>query len=210
MKIQDKQKRRNIFIIAALILIALPIISKIWVHSFARNHIYTVASVPHNRVALVLGCKVQKNGKLSESLASRCDMAIELYKARKVNKLLMSGDNRFIRYNEPEHMRNYAIEQGVPAKDVVTDFAGRRTYDSIYRAKHVFGLNQLTVVTQDFHIDRSLFLCKIIGVDACGVPARAVGNARSKIREVPACMGAIIDAYLRQPRPVMGKKEKIL
>lgn len=89
------------------------------------------------------------------------------------------------------------------------DFAGRRTYDSAYRAKHIFGLNKMIVVTQPFHIGRALFLCRKVGIDAYGVEAAIDGNLKGIIREIPACLGAVIDIYIRHPHPIMGKQEKI-
>ncbi len=177
-----------------------------------RNRVYDdVAAVPSTRVALVLGAGIGPDGQLSVHLRDRVDAGIELYQARKVAKLLMSGDNRFLNYNEPDRMKEYAVRRGVPASDVFCDYAGRRTYDSIYRAKHIFGLSQLIVVSQRFHLDRALFLCEHIGVDAYGLAADRPGhrNTRVESREFPACVLSLVDVYIHQPRPIMGEKEGI-
>lgn len=184
--------------------------SRLWVHSVANGRIYTdVNRVPKAKVALVLGAYVFPDGELSLPLRDRVNTAIKLYKAGKVEKLLMSGDNRFHHYNEPQRMADYAISKGVPAEDVVADFAGRRTYDSVYRAKHIFGQDRLIVVTQGFHLDRALFLCDKLGVDAYGVPGKWPGAFKSKIREIPASINAIIDVYILRPVPILGDKEEI-
>lgn len=185
-------------------------LSVYWVHSSAEGRKFSdVRTAPECRVALVLGAKVYPSGNLSSVLKFRVNTAIELYKAGKVDKLLMSGDNRFSRYNEPQRMADYAILQCVPKSDVAMDFAGRRTYDSVYRAKHIFGLNRILVVTQGFHLDQTLFLCKKIGLEAYGVEAPMLSGAKWYMREYPACVSAILDAYILRPKPVMGKKEEI-
>lgn len=194
-------------VIAILAVVAVPVAARLITYASARGRIYTnVKEVPKCRVAMVLGAKVHKNGHLSVLLKDRVRIAVELYKAGKVDKLLMSGDNRFTHYNEPKRMAEWAIAHGVPKEDVAMDFAGRRTYDSIYRAKHIFGLNEMIIVSQGFHLDRSLFLCKHLGVKAYGISADVRGHEKmkSQIREFPACMGALVDVYLRSPHPVMG------
>lgn len=163
----------------------------------------------HCKVALVLGARVYRSGKLSGPLKDRVDTAIRLYNAGKVEKLLMSGDNRFSHYNEPQCMRDYAVAHGVSAEDVVMDFAGRRTYDSVYRAKHIFGQDKLIVVTQGFHLDRALYLCTRLGVNAYGVPGKWVGRRIYRVREIPASISAVLDTCVWHPRPVMGRREKI-
>ena len=178
----------------------------------ARDRVFDdVAAVPATRVALVLGAGVGPDGQLSVHLRDRVDAAIQLYRAGKVAKLLMSGDNRFLHYNEPDRMKEYAVRAGVPASDAFCDYAGRRTYDSVYRAKHIFGLSQVTVVTQRFHLDRALFLCEHLGVDAYGLAADQPGhrNTRIEFREFPACVLTLVDVYIHQPRPVMGEREDI-
>lgn len=186
--------------------------ARLWVHVAAGRWVYgDIRKVPACRVALVLGSKVYPSGKLSVMLKDRLDTAIGLYRAGKVERLLMSGDNRASHYNEPQRMRDYALAKGVPSKDVVADFAGRRTYDSVYRARHIWGQRRFIVVSQGFHVDRAVFLARHLGIHAYGLRADKPGHAspRALIRELPASLLAVLDAYLRHPRPVMGKREKI-
>lgn len=206
-----RRSRRRVVVLLLLAVLVGPVLAaRLYVHLSVRSRVYSdISRVPHCRVALVLGAKVRRDGSLSESLASRVNKAILLYKAHKCEKLLMSGDNRFKNYNEPDRMRDYAVARGVPVEDIKTDYAGRRTYDSVYRAKHIFGITKMIVVTQSFHIDRAIFLCNHLGIDAYGVKANAVGDARATIREYPACLGALADVYLHRPHPVMGKREKL-
>ena len=167
-------------------------------------------SMPEERVAIVYGARVYPSGRLSAMLQDRMDTAIALYSAGKVRKLLVSGDNRTDQYNEPGVMMAYAIAQGVPAEDIQPDYGGRRTYDTCYRAKHIFQLDSAVLVTQAFHLPRALFICNRLGMDATGVIAdrrqydpRSV--AWSESREVPALLLALRDVTLRLPAPVLGE-----
>ena len=107
--------------------------------------------------------------------------------AGKVEKLLLSGDNRTLDYNEPGAMRAYAISLGVPAEDIVLDYAGRRTYDTCFRAKAIFGVDQVLLVTQMFHLPRALYTCRALGIEAEGIPADQV-----KIVAVPGWDALIV------------------
>lgn len=200
---------RRRFLIAVFLVVALPIAARLLIHFSVKDRVYPeVHSVPRCRVALVLGAAVRSDGTLSQSLESRVDKAVQLWREGKCEKLLMSGDNRVVEYNEPQRMRTYAMQRGVPKEAIAMDFAGRRTYDSIYRAKHIFDLEEIIVVTQRFHADRAVFLCDRLGIKACGVQADS-GDIKAAVREIPACLLAILDAYILHPRPVMGDKETI-
>jgi SanA protein len=192
--------------------IALPVIARAYIHCASREHIYSdTEKVPYSRVALVLGAGIRPDGQLSVLLKDRVDAGIRLYKMGKVDKLLMSGDNRVTHYNEPMRMRDYAVKKGIPAEDVAMDFAGRRTYDSIYRGRHIFGLREMIVVSQGWHLDRALYLCDHVGVKAWGFAADVEGHEELliRLREVAASLMTIADVHLRNPKPVMGKRERI-
>jgi SanA protein len=180
------------------------------VHTQAAPRVYTrVADVPPAPVALVLGAGLERNGSPTSALRDRVETAVDLYKAGKVKKLLMSGDNRFVNYNEPGAMNHLAVQLGVPAEDIVLDYAGRRTYDSCYRVKEVFEVDQVIVVTQRFHLDRSIFLCDAMGIRAVGVVAdRGIYGAERwwEMREVLATAAAWWDVNVRHPVPVLGEK----
>lgn len=199
-----------------LILPILCLLPKALIHLRTTSRVHSSTSdVPTCRVALVLGAKIYPGGGLSEVLRDRVDKAIDLYKAGKVKKLLMSGDNRVSHYNEPQRMAEYAIENGVDPKDVAMDFAGRRTYDSVFRAKHIFGLNEFVVVTQRCHAERAVFICDAMGVKACGAASDVEdhsndpGDVKMAIREFPACCCVLLDLYVRHPYVVQGSREVI-
>jgi len=126
-----------------------------------------------------------------------------------VGKLLLTGDNRFVNYNEPEAMRRTAMKLGVPDGDVVLDYAGRRTYDSCYRAREIFGVKRAILVTQAFHLERALYLCDAFGLDSLGVAADRRQYTQTSqtwwsIREAAATLAAWLDVNVRRPTPVLG------
>jgi SanA protein len=179
------------------------------VRARAANRIYDRTNdVPPAPVALVLGAGLNRDSTPTAALYDRVATAVDLYKAGKVKKLLMSGDNRFVNYNEPAAMKKLAVQLGVPAADVVLDYAGRRTYDSCYRAKEIFKVKQLVIVTQRFHLDRSLFLCDAMGIPSVGVVAdRRVYQTLPwwELRETLATAAAWWDVNVRRPIPVLGE-----
>jgi SanA protein len=147
-------------------------------------------------------------------LRDRIATAAELYFAGKVEKILMSGDNRFIDYNEPGAMREYALSLGVPDSAIVLDYAGRRTYDTCYRAKDIFIVKQALLITQSFHLPRAIYTCNQLGLPALGVSAdRREYLKRSRVywnlREIPATLIALWEIHISRPLPVLGKPEPI-
>jgi SanA protein len=201
--------KKRLLVVVVLILLS-PVFARAWLHIEARDAVYSeISEVPKCEVAIVLGALVHRNGHLSTDLADRVTRAVELYEAGRVRKLLMSGDNRFAHYNEPEHMRDYAIKLGVPPEDVKADYAGRRTFDTAYRAKHIFGIDRCVIVSQAYHLDRAVFLCRSVGIQAYGLAGLEPGGPRAQIREFPACLSALADVYLLHPKPVLGKRERI-
>lgn len=181
---------------------------------FAHPRIFEVNDVPPTRVAVVFGAGLLRDGSAGPVLSDRMQTAVNLYQAGKVEKILASGDNRFIEYNEPEAMRQYALERGVPNEDIVLDYAGRRTYDTCFRAKHIFGVEEAILVTQPFHMPRALFLCNWFGVESTGVEAdNRYFLKRSRLwwnfRETFAVFQAAWDVMVTKPLPVMGEPEPI-
>ena len=138
---------------------------------------------------LVLGAKVRKDGSPSYMLKDRLDLAIALYKEKAAPKLLLSGDHGQVHYDEVNAMKNYAIEQGVPQEDLFLDHAGFSTYDSVYRAKEIFQVQRMIVVTQGYHQYRALYGCEKMGIKAWGAASdQAVyrGQTMRDLREIAA------------------------
>jgi SanA protein len=144
------------------------------VHSYDERIITKIDNLDTSRwnkprVAIVFGASVYSNGDLSPVLEDRVDTAIQLYRAQKVDRILVSGDNRHPSYNEPKTMREYILNHAVSARDVVIDFSGRSTYETCIRARDVFGLKRAVLVSQGYHLPRALFIANRIGLDAVGM-----------------------------------------
>ncbi len=180
----------------------------------AAGKIMDADEAPSKKVAIVFGAGLQHDGRPTAVLQDRVAAAAELYFAGKAEIILMSGDNRFVDYNEPGAMRAYAIELGVPDEAIVLDYAGRRTYDTCYRAKAIFGVKDALLVTQKFHLPRTLFICRSLGINSIGVIAdrrvyRSYALTYWRLREIPAQIVALYDVWIRHPLPVMGPFEPI-
>jgi SanA protein len=171
-----------------------------------------VGDVPSRPVAIVFGAGIRPDGGLSPMLRDRMETALDLYRAGLVRKLLVSGDNRFVDYDEPGRMYDYAVAGGVPPDDVVRDYAGRRTYDTCYRAAAIFGVRRAILVTQRFHLPRAIFTCRNLGVDAIGFSAdrRAYfSDPYYRLRDAFATLRAWWDVIIARPVPVLGPKEEM-
>ena len=165
-------------------------------------------------VGLVPGAGLNRDRTPSLALRDRLDGAIGFYETKRINKILMSGDNRSAYYDEPTSMRNYAVSKGVQDSDVVLDFAGQRTYDTCYRAKHIFGLERVAIFTQSYHLWRAVYLCRAVGLDAYGVAIEESNYIPSRyrfwlFREVFARIAAVWDVNIRKPLPILGEPEPI-
>jgi SanA protein len=171
-----------------------------------QDRIYVVETAPSAPVAIVFGAA-------GEVLHDRVQTGVVLYHAGKVRKLLMTGDNGRVGYNEPETMKEEAMRMGVPARDIVCDYAGFRTYDSLYRARDIFGVDRALLVTQRYHLPRALYTGTKLGLDVEGVEAdrrRYVSQKFYDSREVMSTVIAWVQVNLTHPRPkYLGKKEPI-
>ena len=199
-----------LFVLGLLVLV----ISRLVTGLYARGKVFSATDVPVRRVAIVFGAGLWRNGSPTPVLADRVSEAAALYFAGKVEKLLMSGDNRFVDYNEPEAMRKLAVSLGVPNEAIVLDYAGRRTYDTCYRAKAIFRVDQAILVTQAFHMPRAIYICNLLGVESVGVQSDLRDFRKSSLlywnaRELFATVSALWDVNIGHPLPVLGKQEPI-
>lgn len=138
---------------------------------------------------VILGCKVKDDGQPSDMLRDRLQRGIELYRLGAAPKIIMSGDHGRKNYNEVGTMKQYAVEAGVPSSDVFMDHAGFSTYETVYRAKEIFGAKRVIIVTQKYHLYRALYIAKSLGLDAVGVDSDLEtyrGQLKRDIREVLA------------------------
>jgi SanA protein len=168
-----------------------------------------VADVPHAQVAIVPGALVQRNGKMSGMLADRVSQADALWKAGKVDRILVSGDHGSWIYDEPDTMRKALVADGVPGRVIFEDHAGFDTWATMVRARSIFDVHDAVVVTQGFHMPRALYLAHAAGIDATGLTADqhhwGYQGQKSEIREIFSRVKAIADTTLNTP--AMGGKK---
>lgn len=140
-----------------------------------RGDVHTIAQIKeageHAQAVLVLGASVYADGTPSDILADRLEVAADLYLAGAADSVIASGDNRDAHYNESDAMKDYCVKLGVPADAVIVDHAGYDTYASVYRAKYTYGIDDLMIVTQAYHLYRALAIAQGLGMNAQGVPA---------------------------------------
>ncbi|MFN2298543.1 MAG: vancomycin high temperature exclusion protein [Anaerolineales bacterium] len=196
-----------LFLSGGMLLVGWPWLLILWK---THSRIYrSAADSPPAPVAIVFGAGIYRDGTATPVLADRVAAAVDLYRAGKVRKIILTGDNRFPEYNEPAAMMDLALSLGVPEDDLVPDYAGRRTYDSCYRARFVFDVRQAILVSQAFHLPRAVYLCDQMGIEAVGVSAdrreyRISSRILWTLREWPACISAIVETQITHPQPVLG------
>ncbi len=188
--------------------IFLMITPRLWMESKSSQFIHTnVATVPHKHVGIVLGAGVWPNGEPTPLLKARLSGAIELYQAEKIDAILVSGDNGEKNYNEPDNMRKYLINNGVPADKVTLDYAGFSTYDTCYRAKDVFGQTEAIILTQSYHLSRAVYTCRQLEVAVEGYVTDGIYATyadlipRYKAREFLSSLKAMLELKLTHPKP---------
>lgn len=185
-----------------------------WVTSSTQQQIYTsVNTIPHHKTGLLLGTsKFGKNGGINRYYAYRIEAAAALFKAGKIDYILVSGDNRKEHYNEPEMMQADLIAQGIPADRIVLDYAGFRTLDSILRCREVFGENDITIISQQFHNERALFIANSKDVRAIAFNARDVSiktGVLVQLREKLARVKMLLDLAFNKGPKFYGPKVKV-
>jgi SanA protein len=200
-----------ILLVLGVLLLAIP---RFITGIYSNPRITSVSNASPERVAIVFGAGLRRDGTPTTILRDRVETAAALYKQGKVEKLLFSGDNSFLDYNEPGSMKEYALQLGVHEQDIVLDFAGRRTYDTCYRAKAIFGLERALLVTQPYHLPRAVFTCNMLGLKSTGVyadnyPYRKVSLGYWNLRELPATLVAFWELYISKPQPILGNAEPI-
>ena len=206
--------RRTVFwgAVATAIAITAGSFCSLWVRAEAFGHVYDESAVPSAPVAIVLGAEVYPGGEPSPFLAARLDIAKRLLDQGRVRAILVTGDHSRWDYDEPGAMQVYLVARGVPAAQVVLDYAGFDTYDSCARAKRIFGVRKAIVVTQSYHIDRAVTLCRSQGIDASGVGDDSVRVytgpwAHSYVREQGAIVKAAFDAISHRDPVFLGRHE---
>ncbi|MDO5980096.1 SanA/YdcF family protein [Flavivirga spongiicola] len=202
------------FILIITLLIIYIIIINVWIVYQAKNSTYdNMSLIPKNRVGLVLGAsKFTLNGNINLYYKYRLEAAYQLYKSGKIEFILISGDNGRKSYDEPTDFKNDLVKMGVPENKIFLDYAGFRTLDSIVRAKEIFGLNSITVVSQKFHNERAIYLSKSFKINVIGYNAQDINGRygiKTKLREYLARAKASIDILFNVKPKFLGKKIEI-
>ena len=197
------------FFIGALVVL----LSNWWVVYNTRNQIYfDIAELPANDVGLVLGTsKFVRTGKENLFFRYRMEATARLWKEGKVKTLILSGNNDSEYYNEPADMKRALVKLDVPEESMQLDYAGFRTFDSVVRCKTVFGHNKITIISQNFHNARALYIGNHEGMEAIAFAAQDVPDGyslRTLVREYLARPYALLDVYILHPQPEKGNVER--
>lgn len=189
----------------------LVLICNIIVVRSARHRIFSsTENLPHNKAGLVLGTgKLLAGGGINPYFQNRVAAAAELYKAGKVECLIISGDHSKADYNEPQDFKDELVKLGIPAEKIVLDYAGFRTFDSMVRCREIFGQQSITIVSQPFHNQRALYIAKRLGMQAVAYNAKDVSASmglRTNMREWLARVKVFSDLILRNKPGFLGEK----
>jgi len=213
-----KIKFKKVYIPTILILIILSLVSILWANSTinkqTESRMYSdTDSIPENNVGLLLGTsKFMRNGNSNQYFENRILSTIQLYKAGKIKNVVISGDNSKKDYNEPEDMKNELIKRGIPEDRIYLDFAGFRTYDSVFRMKEIFGQDRFTIISQEFHNQRAVYIASALKLNAIGFNAKdvnAYNGFKTKIREKFARVKMFIDLIFEKKPKFLGDKIEI-
>ena len=188
-------------LLVPLIAVIFVVLCNLVIAQYSSGRVYDdVKDVPYREVGLLLGTSPNTaNGAKNLYFTYRIDAAVELYKAKKIGRILISGDGREKNYDEPKYMRRHLIKRGIPANKITLDKKGLRTYDSVINAKKTYKLSEFTVISQRFHNERAIFLAGRRGMDAIGFNAKDAPNQKGKaatkikIREVLARVKVFAD-----------------
>ncbi len=165
-----------------------------------------IDKVPPTEVAVILGAAIMRDGSLSPVLIDRVETALKLYEAQKVAKILVTGDNSSLAHNEVNPVRLYLLDKGIPDENIFLDHAGFDTYSSMYRARDIFLANTMTIVTQSFHLPRSVFIARALGLKAYGLSAdNGHYKFRNYVREMLANVKAVADLILKREPKYLGE-----
>jgi len=177
--------------------------ANLWVWLVSHNSIKTSSAVRPAGAIIILGAYVRPSGELSWILRDRLDVGLDLYQKGLAPKILLSGDHGQKEYNEVQAMKDYLLNQGVPAEDIFMDHAGFDTYDSIYRARDIFQVRSAIIPTQNFHLPRAVYISKRLGLETQGIQTKLYYPwwYRDTIRDSLARVKAYIDVEILKSKP---------
>lgn len=210
-------KKRSIFLIVLISLFLMTVV--VWISDekicdqTGQKLFTNVDSIPENKAGLLLGTsKYLKSGKLNQYFEFRILAAEKLFKAGKISNIVISGDNSRVDYNEPQDMKEELIKRGVPEGNIYLDYAGFRTFDSVYRMNAIFGQERFTVISQKFHNERAVYIAESLHLDAIGYNAAdvdAYNGFKTQLREKFARVKVMIDFAINTKPKFEGGKVHI-
>ncbi len=182
----------------------------LFVSMYSSSYLYSETdTIEGNKVGLLLGTSHKvKGGSTNYYYANRINAALELYHNGKITKIICSGDNGTRSYNEPIQMQKDLIKGGVPIENIILDYAGFRTLDSVIRAKEIFGQNRMTIISQKFHTERAVFIARSKGIDAIGYNAADVNDSskwKLMLREKLARTKMALDLIFNKQPKFLGQ-----
>ena len=180
------------------VIVLIPIITRVVLIAWSRHLCFPVQTAPCHSTAIVFGAGLEKNGQPSKVLMERIQTAVSLYHSGRVRKVIFSGTNRWIYYNEPMAMKLAGIQAGIPEQDILIDPDGFRSFNTCYNAKNMYQINEAALITQSFHLPRVLFIASNLGIEAHGIIAKHEIHRVDDviwwhIREIPATIRAFWD-----------------
>lgn len=203
-----KTNHRTLFsiggLVGAIIILSSIIISRQAIMPYSQYIVRDINQLPEREIALVFGGGMEDDGLQSKMQEMRVKTAVELYKKGKVKKLMMTGDDGRVRFDEMRAMVYYARVNGVPVYDIMTDPHGYRTYESCYREKYVYNLASVTAISQEFHLPRIIYFCRNFGIDTIGFSADYQGYAldfKMAVRETLARVKGWWQMSVTKPYP---------
>jgi SanA protein len=191
---------------SSILLLALILVCNIWIITATRRKVFSdIRSLPANRDGLLLATgKLIENGRVNQHFVRRVDAAAALYRAGKIQRLILSGDKA---HDEPMELKRALLDRGIPDSALVLDNHGLRTLDSVVRARDVFHCGNLTIISERFHDYRALFLSRYYGIHAVAYAPRDLPfrwMIKSSLRESLARVKAVLDLYLLHTKPTVA------
>jgi len=204
-------KKKIVFIsclIAATVAVASIFFSNRIITDTSLGKLYSdTATIPFRKVGILLGTsKFDRPGHNNPFYVNRIEAALQLLRSNKIKYIVISGDNGRKEYSEPEAMRTDLINAGIDSNRIFLDYAGFRTYDSMVRLKEIFGQTDVTVISQQFHNERAIYIGSKLGIDAVGFNAGAVGDRKTSYREKLARVKVFVDFLFGTKPKFLGQK----
>lgn len=209
-------KRKIILLLATAVLLSVIAIS--WCNHIivqaSEKYLYnTTDKIPRCKAALLLGTsKNLSNGKINAYFQNRIDATVDLYHSGVISKIVISGDNSRVGYDEPTDMKNELVKNGVDSNSIILDYAGFRTFDSMYRLKEIFGQDTAIVISQKFHNERAIYIAQHLDMVTYGYNAKDVNKYygfKTNIREKFARVKMMLDFVTGIKPKFLGEKIKI-